>query len=97
MKYMKGIGAVLVVVFGAWFIDDRFASAGQLKQVVESVAALTERINRDILNDRMDEWKQRKVDMEIRYGFDCSGCDQNQRAIYSQILRELERIARELQ
>ena len=96
VQVVSSVGAVLGIVFGAWFVDDRYASAGQLEKVIQSVEALTDRIDRSIINDKIDRWMIRKTDMEIRFGFDCRDCDLDQRATYAQILSELGRLHREL-
>ena len=96
VQAVSSVGAVLGIVFGAWFVDDRYASAGQLEKVIQSVEALTDRIDRSIVNDKIDRWMIRKTDMEIRFGFDCRDCDLDQRATYAQILSELGRLHREL-
>ena len=96
VQAVSSVGAVLGIVFGAWFVDDRYASAGQLEKVIQSVEALTDRIDRSIVNDKIDRWMIRKTDMEIRFGFDCRDCDLDQRATHAQILSELGRLHREL-
>ena len=97
MQGLVGAVAVIGVVGGAWMIDDRYASAGDLEKVVQSVEALTIRIERSFIEDKLDSWTRRKVDMEIRLGFNCRDCDLDQRAIFAQIVSEVGRLDRELQ
>jgi hypothetical protein len=94
---LAGAGAIIGVVGGAWMIDDRYASAGDLEKVVQSVEALTIRIERGFIEDKLDSWTRRKVDMEIRLGFNCRDCDIDQRAIFAQIVSEIGSLYLELQ
>ena len=96
VQAVSSVGAVLGVVFGAWFVDDRYASAGQLEKVIQSVEALTARIDRSIITDQIDRWMHQKISMEVRFGFDCRDCDLDQRATYAQIVSKLGRLHREL-
>ena len=94
---IAGFGVIVGIVVGTMAYTNQFASASDLQKVVESVEALTLRIEIGILEDRIYKWNTRKADMIAIYGINCLNCNMDQRVVFASYTEEVDRLQREIQ
>jgi len=107
MKWIAGASTVLVLVFGVWKIEDRYATAGDVAKEVyqlqqndveqtQKLDALEVRIEVRRLVDYRDSLQSRVWKLDDRYGLGCAECDPAVLEIYTNTVQDIIKLDEQL-
>jgi len=97
-------GLIALVAF-AWSVDDRYlhkAFAGEvqetLKEIRLDIQSVRKEAQRAALQNELDRWIGRVVDLEIRYGIGCAQCQTGsaQLELYLNATQQLQKMQQQI-
>jgi hypothetical protein len=103
LKWIAGASTVLVLVFGVWKIEDRYATASDVAHEViklqqedevqnKKLDGLTIEIEMGKLDKYRDSLQSRVWKLDDRYGIGCAECEEAVREVYEQTVRDIIKI-----